>query len=132
MASACLVGVMCRYNGESKTDDALAKLFMNGRIIPFCPEILAGLGVPRPEIRLEGGNGEEVLVGKARVVDEKGTDMTERVLEGARKTVEIAMAVSPEIIYLKSGSPSCGCGEGGIKGITAALLERDFVLRSKG
>ena len=57
--SSCLIGNPVRYNGGHKHDrritDSLGKLF---DFHPVCPETSAGLGIPRPTIRLvESGNG---------------------------------------------------------------------------
>jgi len=124
MASACLVGVVCRYDGGEKTEPEIRERFMRGEIVPFCPETLGGLPVPRSPMRVEGGTGGDVLDGKAKVTDEAGGDtemLTAALIKGAEKSAEIAAAVKPEKIYLKSKSVSCGITE---NGVTAELLKR--------
>ncbi len=126
LASACLVGVKCRYDGESKVNEKLRQLFLEGEIIPVCPELLGGFPAPRPRMEIENGDGKDVLEGRAKVMDENARDCTGAVVEGALKTVAIAQSVKPEKIYLKSKSPSCGAGggtgENGILGVAAAAL----------
>jgi len=130
MASACLVGVNCRYNGGEKTDPQIRERFMRGEIIPFCPETLGGLTVPRSPMRVEGGTGGDVLDGKAkperpvRIVNEAGGDpelLTDALIKGAEKSAAIAQGLKPENIYMKSKSVSCGVTE---NGVTAELLKR--------
>ena len=130
MASACLAGVKCRYDGGDKTDPEIRERFLRGEIIPFCPEILGSLTVPRSPMKIEGGNGADVLDGKAkperpvRVVNESGDDpelLTEALIKGAKKSAAMATAIKPEKIYLKSKSLSCGVS---VNGVTAELLKR--------
>ena len=125
MASACLAGAACRYNGEARTDEKIRALFQRGMLVPFCPELLGGMEVPRPAMVLSGGDGGAALDGTARVLTrDGGEDRTAAMLEGARRSLAIAQAVRPETIFLKARSPSCGCGAGGVEGVAAALLRR--------
>jgi uncharacterized protein YbbK (DUF523 family) len=128
MASACLVGVRCRYNGKDKTVPEIRELFIRGALAPFCPEMLGGFGVPRAGMRVEGGNGYDVLRGDATVVNENGGDagrLTAAIIKGAEKSGAIAAGIKPEKIYLKSKSVSCGLGENGVTGVTAAFLQSE-------
>ena len=77
--SACVFDCPVRYNGRSF--DALALLGREKADFawtPVCPECLAGLGVPRTPIHLTG-TGQEVLAGRARVLDWRGHDVTEEI-----------------------------------------------------
>lgn len=132
MASACLAGAACRYNGEAKTSETVRAKFERGEVVSFCPELLGGMEIPRPAMVLSGGDGGAVLDGAARVLTrDGGVDRTAAMLEGARCSLAIALAVRPEKIFLKSRSPSCGCGTGGVEGVAAALLRRaGFLLDS--
>src|SRR5258706_5449748 len=57
IVSACFLGVRCRFDGKDKQDDAAVAKHAGGdvEILPLCPEVLAGLGVPRPSIPLSRG-----------------------------------------------------------------------------
>lgn len=133
MASACLAGVYCRHDGKSKPHGELPRLFVMGKLFPFCPEVLAGLPTPREPMTLAGGDGDAVLSGAAKVMGESGTDHTSALLKGARTCVALAHAVRPKKIILKSKSPSCNCSPEGGFGVTAALLRREgFLLESAG
>lgn len=120
MVSACLVGLCTRYDGRLKPS-ASCRAYLEDRLwIPFCPEQLGGLPTPRTAADLAGGDGFEVLAGRARVVDKTGKDVTRQFLRGAEQSLIIARAQEIAEILLKSGSPSCGLGPA--PGVTAALL----------
>jgi len=134
IASACLLGIECDWAARSRSSPALVEEFLRGGIFPVCPEVLGGMGAPRAPAEIRGGDGADVLDGKARIVDRDGADVTERFIEGAAATLRIARAVGAEEALLKERSPSCGCGriydgtfskalrEG--DGVAAALLRR--------
>ena len=51
--SSCLLGQKVRYDGGHKYNEAIAKaLAETFELIPFCPEVEIGLGVPREPIKL--------------------------------------------------------------------------------
>lgn len=109
--SACLLGIACRYDGGSKPMPQLAKL-LNDKllIIPFCPEVQAGLSIPRYPAEITVGDGNAVLEGKAKVLNKGGEDVSEKFIRGAEMVFEMAITLDPQLIVLKSYSPSCGVG----------------------
>jgi len=137
LVSACLLGIPCRYDGGSNPVPALQEMAARGRALPCCPEVLGGLGVPHPPAEIVGGGGEDVLEGRARVVNVEGQDVTEKFLQGAQAALRLALRWGIRQAVLKSHSPSCGsrhiydgtfCGrlrEG--QGVTAALLRREGI-----
>jgi uncharacterized protein YbbK (DUF523 family) len=137
IASACLVGHKCRYNGEASEDAKMKKMYEQGLVMPVCPELLAKLPVPRCPSEIVGGDGEDVLAGRVRVMAQNGTDITQEFLEGAEKTLQIAQQCGAERAYLKSKSPSCGCGQiydgtfsGQLRegdGVTSVLLKKNGI-----
>ena len=136
LVSACLLGQKVRYNGAAaSSDDAiLARWVEEGRVVPFCPEVAGGLGVPRPAAEIRGAGGEAILDRGAVVVTRDGLDVTTPFLEGARKAVDAAQSLGARVAVLKDGSPSCGSSwiyDGTFtgqrqpaRGVTTALLER--------
>lgn len=133
LVSACLLGRACRFDGKDKLVKELPDALRAERVeaVPFCPEEAGGLGTPRPAARIHGGDGDAVLDGTARVVNDLGADVTEAFLDGARQAVAAALDHGCAVAYLKERSPSCGCAqvhtaEGVVKGsgVTAALLRR--------
>jgi uncharacterized protein YbbK (DUF523 family) len=136
LVSACLLGDKVRYNGGAATHDSriLTDWLAESRIVPFCPEVAGGLGVPRPPAEIAGGGGEQVLAGTGRIITALGTDVTGSFLRGAHLALGRAFSEDVGLAILKDGSPSCGSQsiyDGSFtgtrragQGVTAALLER--------
>jgi uncharacterized protein YbbK (DUF523 family) len=136
LVSSCLLGEKVRYNGAAaSSDDAiLARWVGEGRVVPFCPEVAGGLGVPRPAAEIRGAGGEAVLDGTASVATRDGADVTAHFLRGAQLALAAARAHDASIAILKDGSPSCGSRsiyDGTFSGrartgsgVTTALFER--------
>lgn len=132
MVSACLAGRRCRFDGSANPHDEVARLVAEGRAVLVCPEADGGLGTPRPRAEITGGDGHDVLAGRARVVTEEGRDVTEQYEKGARIALDAARARGATRAILKARSPSCGLGavyDGSFtrtltvgNGVTAALL----------
>ncbi len=122
LISACLLGLPCRYDGESRRSVSIDELSEKYELIPFCPEIYGGLCTPRTPSERVGD----------RVVMRDGTDVTENYLRGAHGAVMLCRALGCSLALLKARSPSCGVGEiydgsfGGIltegNGVTAEHL----------
>jgi len=101
--SACLLGQRVRFDGGHKRDDVLTgslAAFLD--LVPVCPEVGSGMGVPRPPIRLVGDPQRPRAVG----VDDATSDVTEQLLSFARRCVSSLGDISGYI--LKRSSPSCG------------------------
>ena len=122
LASACLTGLCTRYDGQAVEAPGFREQVKNSVLIPVCPEQLGGLPTPRTAADIIGGDGFDVLDGKARVLCKDGVDVTDEFLKGARQVLEIALDQDISKIFLKARSPSCGVAR---KGVTAALLERN-------
>jgi len=129
MISACLAGIRSRYDGISCAHLRLEDLVKQAVLIPVCPELLGGLGIPRARCRFRGGDGRAVVAGKAQIIDASGIDRTAFFVRGAEETLRIVELTSPALILLKEGSPSCGLRRVEIEGrkesgcgVTTALL----------
>ncbi len=132
LVSACLLGVRCRYDGDSKHYPGIEAALRGFEIVPVCPERAGGLPTPRVACDLSGGDGHEVWAGQACVVDRDGVDRSEAFRQGARR----CLAQAPEAAWalLKSGSPSCGVHRTWIdgeqragQGVFAALLREQGI-----
>ncbi len=108
--SACLIGCPVRYDGGSFGVFAENPAVRDVAFVPVCPECMAGLTVPRRPIRLTG-TAEHVLKGEARVIDDRGTDVTEALIAGARACQAAFERAGVRIVVLKELSPSCGLAE---------------------
>ena len=139
LVSACLLGELVRYNHKILPDcpSILKEWEQAGRLIAVCPEVLGGLPVPRAPAEIQGGNGNDVLAGKACVINIQGQDVTQAFLTGAREAMRLAEENGIEYAILKARSPSCGnkaiydgSFSGRIiegQGVTAALLEQSGI-----
>ena len=108
--SACLLGVPCRWKGDSKPCKAIVDLARGDaavEIVPFCPELAAGLGCPRPPIELVADAAPGAPVRVLRV-DRRGdaTDALRAACEA--EAAELARTGGVDGFILKSRSPSCG------------------------
>lgn len=101
ICSECLLGVACRYDGNSKASPKVLELLKTEILVPVCPEQLGGLPTPR--------EAAEILEGK--VVTKSGKDVTENFMAGARTVLELARIFNINEAILKQGSPSCGNGQ---------------------
>jgi uncharacterized protein YbbK (DUF523 family) len=135
LVSSCLAGLEVRYNGTHCLDSKISRLIEENKAMTICPELLGGFTTPREPAEIIGGIGEDVLDGKAKVVEKSGRDVTELYIKGAAATLKQAKNVNATVVVLKENSPSCGSsmiynGEFiGEKiagnGVTAALLKRN-------
>lgn len=132
--SSCFAGIPCRYDRKHRLVKAIQEMVEKGEAIPVCPEQLGGLPTPRNPAEIVGGDGGDVLDGKAKVIDCEGNDVTKQYKKGAYEALKIAKQFEVEEAILKEKSPSCGScwifnGEfQGVKkpgeGVTTALFRR--------
>ena len=128
LVSACLLGMPCRYDGQSKHCPGIEQI--PGIIpIPVCPEQMGGLPTPRSPAFFVGGDGRAVISGHARVMDAQGREVTDSFLRGAWCVACVAELLGVTWAIFKDNSPSCGTKktyqEGALTsgmGVTAALL----------
>ena len=102
--SACLLGFEVRYDGTHQRNEIIIKpLVDHFNIIPVCPEVDIGLGVPREKVELhQQGVKIHLLTSHKPVID-----LTEQMVAYAQiflKNHKISGMV------LKDKSPSCGVG----------------------
>ena len=138
VVSACLAGFEVKYNGSHNLHIKINEWFKEKKAIPVCPEVLAGLSIPREPAEIVGGTGEDVLDGKAKVITKTGKDVTAEFINGAEETLKIVKDARASIIIMKERSPSCGSSmiyNGNFNGektagngVTAALLKRHGII----
>jgi uncharacterized protein YbbK (DUF523 family) len=110
LISGCLAGWPCGVDGDDYGLGAvLRELFASPllRASPFCPEQHA-LGTPRTMPDIHGGDGFDVLAGRARVLDQHGADLTAPMIDGARAMLEHARARRVELAIVTDVSAACG------------------------
>ena len=77
-------GFRYQHDGESNAE-AVFRYGKNRKSSALCPEQAGGLPTPRDPSEIIGGDGQNVLEGKARVITDKGQDVTENFLAGAKE-----------------------------------------------
>lgn len=110
LVSACLLGTNCKYSGGNNLSPKVLELVSELELVPFCPEEMGGLSTPREPSEIQEGTGKDVLLGKARILNKKGEDVTEQFVKGAMAILELAKEHSCKAAIMKANSPSCGCG----------------------
>lgn len=125
--SACLLGIPCRYDGQSQPCPELLPLWNHHTFLPVCPEMMGGLAVPRVPAERQG----------EMVITREGRDVTNAYRQGAKRTLALLKQQGCSCILLKENSPSCGCGRiydgtfSGIlawgNGVTAQLLQENGI-----
>ena len=115
LVSACLLGVRCRYDGESKACPAALDLAKEHELIPVCPEQLGGLPTPRTPSEIRG----------ERVINQQGQDVTDAYRKGAAEALKLCRALNCQGAVLKARSPSCGCGQVYDGSFSGALVPGD-------
>jgi len=113
--SACLLGQRVRFDAGHKRDRFVSdKLSKVADLEPICPEVLSGMSIPRPSIKLLATDRGVRLVQS----DNPEIDHTDRMVEVARaQAARLDGRISGLVVQRKS--PSCG-------------LERVPVSRGKG
>ncbi len=106
--SACLGGLLCRYDGQQKAVPELKKLVDEGQAVMVCPEVMGGLPIPRAPAEILGGDGLAVWEGRAKVLTTTGEDVTLIYQEGAIKAYQELKNNKIDTIIVKAKSPSCG------------------------
>jgi len=103
LVSACLAGINCRYDGKNGYNEKIADLVNSGKALAVCPEVLAGLGIPRERTEITNTPSD----GKC-VFSISGKNLTKAFNEGAEKTLALAKINGIKTAIMKSKSPSCG------------------------
>ena len=127
VVSACLLGENCKYNGGNNLSPAVAEFVQGREVIPVCPELLAGLGVPREPIEIVGG----------KVLRKDGTSVDCQLKKAIAQILAQLEGEQIECAILKSRSPTCGVKQvydgtftgtlvDGMGVLAAALKERGY------
>lgn len=101
LVSACIMGDRCKYNGQSNRNELAIEYLRDKDVVKICPEMLAGMGIPRPCAEIVEGI----------VMDEHGENVDDtyrRAVELALKTIENQQF---DLVILQSRSPTCGVNE---------------------
>ncbi len=129
--SACLLGHAVRYDGGHRSDEWLISvLSKQAELVPICPEMAIGMGVPRPPVELTG----DVTDPQATGVDNPSIDVTKPLQRFAQQTAAVSTDLAGFVF--KGKSPSCGLNTRlngvfqpqPVKGIFSQVMSQRFPL----
>lgn len=101
LVSACLLGRNCKYNGGNNYNERVAAFVKDKEVIAYCPEVMAGMGIPRTPIEIVGG----VLMDRNR------NNVDEAMREAVRRALEEIGKLDVDCAVLQSRSPTCGVNQ---------------------
>ena len=101
LVSACLLGENCKYNGGNNYSAAVAEYVKDKEVITVCPEVMAGMGIPRTPIEIVDG----VLM------DHNGNNVDAALRAAVAQAMERICNEEIECAILQSRSPTCGVNE---------------------
>lgn len=110
LVSACLLGVKCGVDGDNYGEypGVLNLLnYKNVKLIQFCPEDFS-FGTPREMCDIYGGDGFDVLEGKAKVLTSSGIDWTDGMIKASKKMLQVANDNEIELAIMMDVSAACG------------------------
>lgn len=106
--SSCLIGERVRYDGGHKRNEMIIDALLPvTELVPVCPEMELGMGVPRPPLALA-----QDMSGDVRMVTRDGgkQDYTHQMEKFAVEKCADSLAGISGYIF-KAKSPSCGIGD---------------------
>lgn len=101
LVSACLLGRNCKYSGGNNRNERVIQYLKDKEYIPVCPEVEAGMPVPRPPVEIRDG----------RVVSMEGKDLDATYRKGVAKVMQVLQKEEIGLAILKAKSPTCGVHE---------------------
>ena len=101
LVSACLLGRNCKYNGGNNRNEKVIRFLEGKEIIPVCPEVAAGMPVPRLPVEIRDG----------RIISIEGKDLDDVYRKGIKRTLAPLDLEDIDLAILKAKSPTCGVHE---------------------
>lgn len=131
VVSSCLLGHKTRYDGRDKKVE-FPNLPPDIEFVPFCPEVEAGLGIPRETIELV-----RLADGRIRVMGtQTRIDVTEMLEQCCAEMADRLEHEGVDGFVLKARSPSCGIASalhdydgnvvGAAPGVWARIVQERF------
>ncbi len=98
MVSACLMGRNCKYSGGNNLSEKVIAFCRDREVIQVCPEVLAGLGIPRTPIEICNG----------KVISRDGVCVDDAIRAAVQQILDEIREEEVDCCILKSRSPTCG------------------------
>lgn len=104
--SACLTGQQVRYDGGNKYHQLIQQELAPWlNLLSICPEVEAGLGIPRPPVQLIKMSETVLALG----VEDDTLNVTKTLTDTSKKLTE-RRCEGLSAYIVKARSPSCGAG----------------------
>jgi len=101
LVSACLLGRNCKYNGKNNYNPAVTAFVADKEVVEYCPEVMAGLGIPRTPIEIVDG----------MLMDRDGNHVDALLLDAVAKAMAEIREMDIDCAILQSRSPTCGVNQ---------------------
>lgn len=98
LVSACITGHNCKYNGGNNLNPKVIDFLKDKEIIEICPEMLAGMSIPRSSAEIVDGY----------VMECSGKNVHSEYEKAVRLALERIKNVDIDLAILQSRSPTCG------------------------
>lgn len=118
LISSCLIGENCKYNGGNNKNEKAIEFLEDKEIISVCPEVLAGMGVPRPSVEIVNG----------KIKDKNGRDLDNIYKKGVQKVLDQIKDQDIDLAILQSRSPTCGVKQVYDGSFTKTLIDGQGIL----
>lgn len=121
--SACVDGARVRFDGgQAKMPGFLKAIYKDIELVAFCPEVAAGMPVPRETVRLVDMGVDDLPV---RMIGNKSSgDYTEAVASISKSYIDSLKTQNLSGYIVKSRSPSCGMQSAKIYDGSGNVLEK--------
>lgn len=101
LVSACLLGRNCKYNGGNNYNAKVAEFLKDKDVIEICPEVLAGMGIPRTPIEIVDGI----------LMDRDGNNVNAQLRAAVEKAMAEIRDLEIDCAVLQPRSPTCGVNQ---------------------
>lgn len=98
LVSACLLGRNCKYNGGNNDCPRVHEFLRDKEVVEICPEVMAGMPVPRPSVEIAGGLLKDI----------NGKDVDAVYRRGVCRAMDEIADKEIDLVILQSRSPTCG------------------------
>ncbi|SET97101.1 DUF523 domain-containing protein [Lacrimispora sphenoides] len=98
LVSACILGRNYKYNGGNNLNPKVMEFLKNKEIIEICPEILAGMNIPRATAEIVNGCVTEI----------NGKNVHNEYTRAVELALEMIKSENIDLAILQSRSPTCG------------------------
>ena len=98
LVSSCIMGCNCKYNGGNNLNEHVVEFLKDKEVIEICPEVLAGMSIPRASAEIVNGF----------ITEDNGKNVHEEYKRGVELALEKIKNQNIELVILQLRSPTCG------------------------